>query len=261
MKTMFLSLLFAADVMKDTIYLYSGPGAGERSLVNTRHTLEALLGTRYTVTAIQPEEVKTINWERNAACFVMPGGADIPYQTHLHPTGNERIKRYVENGGSYLGLCAGGYYGGKKVEFDIGGPLEVNQDRDLQFFPGIVRGPILAPYDYKTDSGARAAHIQWGERVIRLYFNGGGSFVNADQMPGVSVLANYNMDDGTQMPAVVETTTGLGKTVLSGVHFEKDPVLMSQGNGLPEDILPILTERNSERLEFLFHVFEKLRLV
>jgi glutamine amidotransferase-like uncharacterized protein len=261
-KTMFLSILFAADVVKNTIYLYAGEGAGKQSLAHVRYTIDSLLGKKYNVTEIQPEEVTTIDWERNAACFVMPGGADIPYQTRLHPRGNERIKKYVENGGSYLGLCAGGYYGGRKVEFDIGGPLEVNQDRDLQFFPGVVRGPVLAPYDYKTDSGARAAHIQWGKLDnLRLYFNGGGSFVDADRVPGVSVLASYNMVGGTQIPAVIETTTGLGRTVLSGVHFEYDPELMKEGNGLPEDIIPTLKRENPQRVGFLFHVFQRLRLI
>lgn len=258
---MFLSLLFGAEIIKNTIYLYSGPGAGECSLVHTRQTLEVLLGTKYNVTAIQPDEIKTTSWERHAACFVMPGGADIPYHDNLNPDGNLRIKRYVESGGAYLGLCAGGYYGGRTVEFALETELEVNQDRDLGFFPGIVRGPTLAPYDYKTDSGARAGHIQWGERMIRLYFNGGGSFVDAEKMEGVSVLANYIMDDGTRRPAVIETSPGNGKTVLSGVHFEYDPDLIDTKNGLAEDIVPILRGDNSSRIEFLHHIFERLRLL
>jgi len=35
------------------------------------------------------------------------------------------IREYVEQGGMYLGLCAGGYYGAQKVEFEVGTPLEV----------------------------------------------------------------------------------------------------------------------------------------
>jgi len=39
--------------------------------------------------------------------------------------GNKLIREYVEQGGMYLGLCAGGYYGAQKVEFEVGTPLEV----------------------------------------------------------------------------------------------------------------------------------------
>lgn len=258
---MFFSMLSAAHTIKKTIYLYAGPGVGEQSLMQAFSALTYLLKTNHNVTKIQPEEIKTLDWEAHAACFVMPGGADCLYQKHLNPTGNERIKRYVETGGSYLGLCAGGYYGGRKVEFALGTDLELIRDRDLQFFPGVVRGPVLAPYDYKTDSGARAAYIQWGKRIIRLYFNGGGCFVDADKMPNISVLANYKMEDNTQRPAVIEATSGLGKVVLSGVHFEFNPELLNQNNGLPEDIILTLKEHDSERIEFMHYIFEKLRLI
>jgi glutamine amidotransferase-like uncharacterized protein len=43
-------------------------------------------------------------------------------------------------GGSYLGLCAGAYYGSSRVVFEPGTPLEVIGDRELAFFPGIARG-------------------------------------------------------------------------------------------------------------------------
>ena len=47
---------------------------------------------------------------------------------------------YVKSGGSYLGLCAGAYYGCARVVFEPGTPLEVVGGRELQFFPGTARG-------------------------------------------------------------------------------------------------------------------------
>jgi glutamine amidotransferase-like uncharacterized protein len=47
---------------------------------------------------------------------------------------------FVQGGGSYLGLCAGAYYGCARVVFEPGTPLEVVGDRELAFFPGIARG-------------------------------------------------------------------------------------------------------------------------
>lgn len=47
---------------------------------------------------------------------------------------------FVHSGGSYLGLCAGAYFGCSRVVFEPGTPLEVVGDRELAFFPGIARG-------------------------------------------------------------------------------------------------------------------------
>ena len=50
------------------------------------------------------------------------------------------VADYVHGGGRYLGLCAGAYYACNRVEFEQGSPMEVQGDRELQFFPGIARG-------------------------------------------------------------------------------------------------------------------------
>ncbi len=42
-----------------------------------------------------------------------------------------RIRDFVSEGGRYLGICAGAYFGSKEVRFDVGGPMEVKGDRDL----------------------------------------------------------------------------------------------------------------------------------
>ena len=43
----------------------------------------------------------------HAVMFVMPGGADLPYCAALNGAPNARIRRFVEAGGTYLGICAG----------------------------------------------------------------------------------------------------------------------------------------------------------
>jgi biotin--protein ligase len=43
----------------------------------------------------------------------------------------KRIKEWVNEGGRYLGICAGGYFGCTEVIFDMGGDLEVKGTRDL----------------------------------------------------------------------------------------------------------------------------------
>ena len=80
----------------------------------------------------------------------MPGGADLPYCTHLNGHGNSLIRGFVESGGSYLGLCAGAYYGCGHVEFELGNPsMEVQGPRELRFFPGTAKGSVYKGFDYE----------------------------------------------------------------------------------------------------------------
>ncbi len=112
--------------------------------------MEGLRQTALTFGEVEHVSAKDLihkNWERDAAALIIPGGADIPYMKRLRGQGNLKIRVYVENGGVYIGICAGAYYAGERVEFALNTSQEVNQERELQFFPGIVRGPILAPFD------------------------------------------------------------------------------------------------------------------
>src|SRR5439155_581244 len=73
--------------------------------------------------------------------FIMPGGRDQPYHAGLQGEANQQIRAFVEEGGAYVGICAGAYYGSARVEFDRGFPLEVCEERELCFFSGTAVGP------------------------------------------------------------------------------------------------------------------------
>lgn len=73
---------------------------------------------------------------------------NLPHKSYrgkkLNGKGNKQILDFVHSGGTYVGICAGSYYGGAFCEFDRNGPLQVLGSRELGFFPGTVRGPVLA---------------------------------------------------------------------------------------------------------------------
>lgn len=215
---------------------------------------------RFLVDTITPEELLRDNWTHSCSLIVMPGGRDLPYVARLRGVGNQRIKDFVQNGGSYLGLCAGGYYGAAAVEFAKGDPvLEVTGPRELGFFPGVARGPVSPGFQYRSNAGGKACLVRltphalslvramfpdetksmgaWEPDhsvVARFYLNGGCSFVSPDTRtaagkPTVDVLGEYlDLDDGyDSFAAVVKCRAGRGVAVLSGVHFETSPSMLS----------------------------------
>ncbi len=166
-------------------------------------------------------------WMTEYDKIVIPGGADCPYHKKLKGPGCRNIKRFVEDGGTYIGICAGGYFGCKKVEFALGTDLEVNEYRELAFFPGVARGPMLKPYVYDSEDGASAAKIRSSidGSVFYSYHNGGSSFIlDGIDRNGIEILAEYV--DENNVPAVIRCKYGKGQAILSGIHFEADQKLL-----------------------------------
>ncbi len=237
--------------VSNAVYIYNDEGVGQNSLIQTIKTLEKAL-PQHSIKTINAEEVISNDWAKDAVLFVIPGGADLPYVKKLNGTGNKNIKTFIESGGAYLGICAGAYYASSYVEFDKGGELEVLGDRELAFFPGKSIGPVLAKYDYKNNSGARAADI--GKATV--YYNGGGYFENTSDFNNVSIIAKYKND----LSAIIHVKYGKGNAVLSGVHFETDPDTLNKNDPYLKNLIPILKHQNQTRLTLTSDILEKLNL-
>jgi len=175
----------------------------------------------------------------------MPGGADLGYCRTLNGEGNRRISMYVNRGGAYLGLCAGGYYGCARCEFEIGKPgMEVAGNRELAFFPGTCRGLAFPGFVYHSEKGTRATEVKVNREallaaggavpeVFRTYYNGGGVFVDAPlyKDKGVEVLASFTdklaVDGGEGSAAAVYCKVGNGSAILTSSHPEYVSHLLS----------------------------------
>lgn len=134
---------------------------------------------------------------------------------------NQRIYQFVQNGGGFLGICAGGYFGCREVEFEKGDFLEICEARELGFYPGKAIGPAYGNgvFDYQSNRGARDTEIQWERGLCKIYFNGGCYFDKTEDHPNVQVIAHYN-DLPNNLAAVVHCKVGKGRAILSGVHPE-----------------------------------------
>lgn len=209
---------------KQTIRIYIGQGAGEESVAQAKFSLEEYFTPRgIGVGTITTEELLSSPWEGETLLLVMPGGRDIPYCEALHGRGCTRIRAFLEQGGRYLGLCAGAYFAASYCEFDRGMPLEVCGKRELGLFEGRAIGPAYGPgtYVYGSERGARISTLEWKGKTTSLYtyFNGGCFF---DEPVTSEVMARFK-DLPDSPPAIVRARIGHGVAVLSGVHPEFNP--------------------------------------
>ena len=200
------------------------------------YTLRRLLSPNYAVISVTGETIIKEPWTASCALLVFPGGADLGYCRTLNGEGNRRIKQFVQRGGAYLGLCAGGYYGSSRCEFEVGDKrMEVIGSRELAFYPGTCRGCAFPGFVYHSEDGTRAVELQaektaLGEGsvpdVFRSYYNGGGVFVDAPKYKdqGVEVLASYTeplgVVSGEGAAAIVYCKIGEGAALLTGPHPE-----------------------------------------
>ena len=207
----------------------------------------------YRIQEVKADDLIKEDWIENCdrKILIIPGGADRPYHAKLSGKGCNNIKKFVSEGGMYLGFCAGSYFGCAKIEFAKGKPIEVIEDRELGFFPGIARGPALRDYEYGTGTGASLPRVQLNTgEIVQIHHNGGPFFViptlsdpNSESVaiykdgkliiedsayPNVEILATYQSNkwgfqnekyDG--LPAIVRCSYGKGFAILSGVHFEE----------------------------------------
>ena len=143
--------------------------------------------------------------------FVMPGGADLYYAEKLNGDGNAKIRAYVEQGGHYLGICAGAYYASREIDWAKG---EIAGPRELALADTKATGPI---YEFLEGndlgkSWQNIVDVKLGdERYIALYeagpvFDGEG-------------LASYS----NGQTAIVKSSIGKGMVILSSPHIEYAP--------------------------------------
>ncbi|KAJ1830146.1 biotin holocarboxylase synthetase [Coemansia sp. RSA 2711] len=225
------------------VLVYSGPGVSLNGHAYLLRTLRQFLGHRYAIIPIGPEALRKEPWESKAALLVIPGGRDLPYMAEMNGEINRRIKTWVQAGGRFLGICAGGYYASARCEFEPGTDKAVVGDRELAFFGGACVGCAYPGFNYKSEEGARAVEATvdrgafnvpgslWkGDPVaVRIHYNGGGFFVPDEGNSDATVLVRYPSDVTSphdrakrvdSPAAVVSCKVGRGTAVLSGLHIE-----------------------------------------
>lgn len=160
---------------------------------------------------------------QNVLAFFMPGGASTPYRHKLETLGNDKIRRYIQNGGIYYGICAGAYYACRQTEFEKDIPeSSIVEEYKLDLIDAKAIGTLykelgIEPFSKKPTSSAAVELLDNEGNIITTHYHGGPYFELA-QTENIEVLARYNLQEFK--PAVISCSYGRGKVILSGVHYE-----------------------------------------
>ncbi len=217
---------------------------------NLKNCLEESLPD-FLVETVDATQVIKGELDDNVHAFIMPGGAATPYKKKLEVLGNEQIRNFVKNGGTYLGICAGAYYACKTSNFELDVPeLSSSNHHGLDLFNGSANGTLykefnIAPYSQNSES-KKIVSLNWQEDHTTLYsLYHGGPYFEANKDEQHSVLATYG-DIDNNLPAIIEKNYGRGKVILSAVHFE------DKGEDLIKIINKFSKESDIEQAQLLY---------
>jgi glutamine amidotransferase-like uncharacterized protein len=201
------------------IALYSGRGADESCVTATAHMFE-WMGLEVELVDAGFINGRPLSGFR-IICF--PGGNMYQYAQDITGSGKDKIRKFVENGGGYVGICGGAYFTGESVLWQ-GVELPMSS---LRMFPGTTQGPIDAIVPYPDCVMCKVNIINHGHPITQtepdsawiMYCYGPKLLPEMDAE--VDVLGVY--DIGLE-PAVVAFEYGGGRVFIIGTHpeFEED---------------------------------------
>lgn len=216
---------------KRTILIYEDYVFNKGALYRT---LKNLIGKEY-IDFIDADDIKSGFLNPQQHSLLMPGGADMFYCEKLNGIGNKKIREFVENGGIYLGICAGSYYGCAELDWASNWDNEeiIKGKRELAFYSGKATGPIEQYCDktkpFPEGYAPQICHISYDDGLekldLKLNYNGGPYFSEPNN--NATVLARYsNLKD--KPPAIIECKIGKGLTILSSPHIEDTQEVMKK---------------------------------
>ncbi len=157
------------------------------------------------------------------------GGHSNPHGTTLGASGRKRIKTFYENGGSYVGSCAGAFLAGAYAN-----------GRGRNYFNILKNSDMTS-----TDVGNSSIDMQMCSDVFSSYYgpadgsliqgirHNGGGFLNTDGIPeGTEIIAQFKTEAGNgvkkyyyDQPSIwaYKASGESGRLVVTGSHPEDAP--------------------------------------
>ena len=177
--------------------LYNGTGTSSTDVAAVEAILSTLKLTYATANASQLDDM-TEKQLRGYKLFIVPGGNSITIGNHLSDDATANVRDAVSKHGlHYLGICAGGFFGG----YSIYNGLDFTSGVWFNFYADEHLGIHQEAVEVSFPSGS----------PLDIYWQDGPQFTGWGEIVG-------KYPDGT--PAIVEGYYGKGFVILSGVHPE-----------------------------------------
>ncbi|MFZ0296188.1 MAG: BPL-N domain-containing protein [Candidatus Sulfotelmatobacter sp.] len=189
-------LLASATSAHPEILLFNGTG----TIANDVKAVEAVLsslGVSYaTADSAQLDDMSESEL-RSYKLLIVPGGNSITIGENLKTSTTENVHNAVRAGLHYLGICAGGFFGG----YSYYNGLNLTSGVWFDFYADHYKGINKAAVEVRGSKGDS----------LDQYWQDGPEFSGWG-----SIVGEYS--NGT--PAIVEGKSGNGWVILSGVHPE-----------------------------------------
>ncbi|MBF0572394.1 MAG: hypothetical protein HQK69_01340 [Desulfamplus sp.] len=149
---------------------------------------------------------------KNAKIVIIGGTEDNinPFIKSFTPDIIKAMNDFINSGGSYLGVCGGGYIASSGWEEES----------------GFVNAIGLVPFEsdsYLIDPEPKVIQIEWNKQKNMIYYQFGPKFLLTENNM-TNVMAKY--DDGSI--AAFSMKVGKGKVVLVGPHPEADATWLEE---------------------------------
>ena len=205
---------------KTVIGVYDGGGTGGSGVARLLLQLPKLSGVA--VARIGPTEIKA-GALNDLDAVVFSGGMGGAQSRFLGADGRASVRRFVKDGGGYVGICAGAYLACKGFKWGLG-------ILDARTKPGNWRRG-KGTVQMQLTKGGRALLADRPAPFGVLYANGPIlAPANADDVPDYETLATYNSElalNGSKpgimvgSPAAVRGRFGKGRVICFGPHPEQ----------------------------------------
>jgi glutamine amidotransferase-like uncharacterized protein len=180
-----------------SILLFNGTGSSPNDVAAMERVLNSSHFSYSTATSLQ---LNAMNGSqiRGYRLLIVPGGNFVDMGRSLTSSTTASIRRAVQSGLNYLGICGGGFLAGKS---DYYNGLDLASGATFRFYSAEGRGIRKAAVSIAVAGGPS----------LDQYWEDGPQFTGWG-----AVVGKY--PDGT--PAIVEGASGNGWVVLTGVHPE-----------------------------------------
>lgn len=203
----------------EQVLIYQGPGICQESVSGLKRVFSQLSlpwRVRGFVAAEGVLDPDPGEWERRRTLFILPGGTCSIWDRDLLPV-VPKIRRCVEEGDFFLGICAGSYFAAKQSVYrwsvdDVG-----YFQRGLSLFSGRAVGPV-----FFNSTCVESYGVSWEPKTATQRWEGDGSELpvlvlgGPQYLPdggGTKVLARL-VDGEVPTDAVVKSVCELGTSIL-----------------------------------------------